>query len=116
MNEVLKDFSKIDCIIKEYVKQVRELLGDDYENAVLYGSYARGTFTEESDIDIAIFTEKEAEDFYLLVDKIAEVTFEYNVKYNVMISPVFQNVKDYNRWINVLPYYQNIQREGIAVG
>ena len=50
------------------------------------------------------------------IEQISEATFEYNVKHDIILSPVFQNESDFNRMLNVLPYYQSIQREGIAIG
>lgn len=107
---------KIQEIVEKYIADVKAVLGKDFEHAVIYGSFVRDDFSEESDIDIAIFTNRPAEEFYLLVDKIAELTFEYSVKYDLLLSPTFQNVDNYSRWIKVLPYYQNIQKEGIAIG
>lgn len=106
----------IDEVIKMYVDDVRELLGADFHRACVYGSYARGEYGEDSDIDIAIFTDRKPEDFYLLINLISQITFEYNVKYDVILSPVFQNEQEYERMFNAVPYFQSIQREGIAVG
>ena len=87
----------------------------DIVEVILYGSCARGDFTEDSDIDIAIFTNRRAEEFYILIEKISELTFEYSVQYDLILSPVFQNIKDFEKWKKVLPYYKNIQKEGIAI-
>ena len=108
--------SDINTIISDYIQQVKIILGDSCTKAVLYGSYARGDYTVDSDIDIVLFTSKKTNEFYLLIDKIAELTFETNVKYDILISPVFQNENDYNRLLTALPYFQSIQREGVPVG
>ena len=110
--------NELDYVLNNFVVQVQELFGDNLKDVILYGSYARGEYSDsdESDIDIAIFTECPANEFYRLLDQISEATFEYNVKYDIMLSPVFQNDKDFNRMLKVLPYFQSIQREGIAVG
>jgi len=103
-------------VIRNYVSEVKEILGPDFLHACIYGSYARGEYGEELDIDIAIFTERTSEEFYQLIDKIAEITFEYDVKYDIILSPAFQNDKEYNRMVNVVPYFQSIKREGMAIG
>ncbi|MBS6397922.1 MAG: nucleotidyltransferase domain-containing protein [Clostridiales bacterium] len=108
--------SEMNGVIHAYVEEIKRLLGADFIRAVVYGSYARGEYTDESDIDIAVFTSRETSEFYGLIDKISEITFEYNVKYDVILSPVFQNVVQYERMLSVLPYYQSIQREGVTVG
>jgi len=110
------NFKNLNEIIRSYITEVKEILGPDFLRACVYGSYARGEYGEESDIDIAIFTNRTSGEFYQLIDKIAEITFEYDVKYDIMLSPVFQNDKDYNRMVNVVPYFQSIKREGIAIG
>ena len=47
------DFKKISETIKSYVEDVRNIMPVD--KAVLYGSYAKGIATEQSDIDICFF-------------------------------------------------------------
>lgn len=102
-------------VISSYIRDVKHILGSDFVSAWVYGSYARGEYGIESDIDIAIFTNVTPDKFYILIDKISEVTFEYNVEHDIILSPVFQNVGQYNRYVDVLPYYQNIRREGVLV-
>ncbi len=77
--------------------------------------FARNEYKKDSDIDIAIFTSREPQEFYLLINEISEVTFEYSVKYDVILSPVFQNTNNFKRMIKAVPYFQSIQREGMAV-
>jgi len=114
----MKNSRDLNSVIESYIKEVKLLLGEDFLRACVYGSYARGEYSDadESDIDIAIFTNRPANEFYCLLDQISEATFEYNVKYDIILSPVFQNENDFNRMLKVLPYFQSIQREGIAVG
>ena len=106
----------LDDVIRMYVEQIKRSLGKDFGNAVLYGSCARNEYTKDSDVDIAIFTDVPASEFYKLVNKIAEITFEFSVEHDLMLSPVFVNSDDYRRMLDVMPYYQSIQKEGIAIG
>lgn len=114
----MKNSRDLGHIIDNYIGEVKQLLGKDFLRACVYGSYARGEYSDanKSDIDIAIFTNRPAKEFYYLIDQISEATFEYNVKHDIILSPVFQNENDFNRMLKVLPYYQSIQREGIEVG
>ena len=47
---------ELDSIINEYISEIKKILGADLKRAVIYGSYARGEYEEESDIDIALLT------------------------------------------------------------
>lgn len=108
--------SELKDVIMKYLNSIRKNLGSDYIYAVVYGSLARNEADSESDIDIAIFTDVLPEEFYKLVDKIAETTFEFSVMYDVILSPVFINQNQYNRMLNVMPFYQSIQRDGVIFG
>ena len=64
----------------EYVKRISTILQDDFIAAKLYGSFARGEQTDDSDIDIVIFTKKTQDQYISLMKKIVDVTMEYNDK------------------------------------
>lgn len=44
--------SRLRQIVIEYRERLREVLGDDLDLVVLYGSQSRGDATEASDIDV----------------------------------------------------------------
>ena len=47
------DFEAIRALAKEYVDRVKQVL--PVHKAILYGSYAKGTATSSSDVDICFF-------------------------------------------------------------
>ena len=53
---------------------------------------------EELDIDIALFTLKKPEEFYLLINKISELTFEYNGK--LIIKPSKKSINKLYRKVS----------------
>ncbi len=111
---LLGEKDNLTSVVQNYLHEIREILGNDYIKGVVYGSFARGEYSEESDIDIAIFTNRNPEDLYVLRSEIADITFEYDMKYDIILSPVFHNVALFNRMLGVMPYYQSIQKEGIC--
>jgi len=48
---------------------------------ILYGSYAKGNWTENSDIDVAIFVDKISDDFLQLSSKLCKLT--RNIDYRI---------------------------------
>lgn len=107
---------EVTYLVHIYLSEVKKILKDDFLSATLYGSYARGDFNGDSDIDIAIFTNCPPKEYYSLFEQIAEITFEVNAKYDVLISPIFLNIQVYQENLDILPFYQNIEKEGIKVG
>lgn len=41
-------------LIKQYVNEIKQIYGTHLRQIILYGSYARGDFRPDSDIDIMI--------------------------------------------------------------
>jgi predicted nucleotidyltransferase len=52
---VAPDYETVNNAVEQYVADVRRVMPID--KAVLYGSYAKGTATEWSDVDICFFSE-----------------------------------------------------------
>ena len=46
--------TSIHTLLEQYVTKLIEIYGSHIKSVILYGSYARGDYTEDSDIDIMI--------------------------------------------------------------
>ena len=44
-------------IVYQFAKQLREIYGDELKKVVVYGSYARGDYQKNSDVDIMILVD-----------------------------------------------------------
>ena len=102
-------------IILEFVHQVKMLLGDSLSKAILYGSYARGDNDENSDIDIMLLTSLTDEEIEKVENNVFDLAFEFEMQYLVDISVVIKNEEQFNYWLGVLPFYNNVQREGVIL-
>ena len=89
-------------ILLNFSKQVKDILGDKLTKIILYGSYARGDYKENSDIDIMILT--------TLTDE--EIR---RIKTDTDINVIVKNEEHFNYWLGALPFYDNVQREGIVL-
>lgn len=94
----------------------RQVYGANIVKIVLYGSYARGDYDNQSDIDVtAIVTgdrETLQEKLKIVWDIVAELGFENDI----VISPTVIPENEYEKYKHVLPYYMNIEKEGVAIG
>ena len=111
MNKMPK---KTKNIIKEFVKQINNLLGDRIKKVILYGSYARGDYKDNSDIDIMILTDLTDEEIIEYREQVSNIAFdiEFENDFDITISPLIKNINKFEFWTNVLPFYMNIQKEG----
>ena len=97
----------------ELVEGMKNVFGDQLLSVVLYGSVARGDDTPESDVDIALFLKEPLK--RESVDPMISVLDDLNWKYDKVFSAVDIDQSLYNQWVEYLPYYQNIRKEGIVL-
>ena len=100
-------------IMQQFAGRVRELLGNTLDSVIVYGSYARGDYSELSDIDVMILVTLSEEKIKKISDEISDMAFEYLMKFGVDISPVITNIDHFNYWVDNLPYYRNVRDEGV---
>ncbi len=93
----MSDRNRILC---EFRNKTKSIMGDSLKQMILYGSYARGDYGDNSDMDIMVLTE-------LTDDRIIQI--EEPISVNI------KNEKHFKNWVNSLPYYSNIQKEGIII-
>ena len=107
--------SSINKILTEFNNQVKKILGNRLKKVILYGSYARGDYNEKSDIDLMLLTDLNFEEIEKYRDEISDIAFEIELKTGIMISPVIKNIDNYNSRVNIIPFYKNIQMEGVVL-
>ena len=98
---------------EELVEGIKNILEDKLVSIVLYGSVARGTAIEESDIDIAIIAKQEFD--IELRDKVVELAVDIDLKYDTVLSIVDIDYNKYLEWQDIMPFYKNIKKEGIVL-
>ncbi len=108
---------KINIIIDEFVKNVNNLLGNRVKKIILYGSYARGDFNKDSDIDIMILTDLTDNEIVKYRRAISDIAYDIEEKNNfeVWLSPLLKNINNFNYWLGALPFYMNVNKEGVVL-
>ena len=82
---------------------------------VLYGSYARGDYNDNSDIDIMILTTLNEEEIQSVETYIFDLAFELEIEYGIDISVIVKNELDFNYWLGALPFYDAIEKQGVVL-
>lgn len=98
-------------IIEEFKRQIGQLYGSRLKKVILYGSFARGEGTDDSDIDLAVVLAGEVSPGEE-IDRMIDIVFEINLEHNVLISIYPVSEEDY-RTVNS-PLLMNVRREGIT--
>ena len=109
---------KIKEILDEYVEGLFKISGENMKKVILYGSYARGEQDkngEISDIDIMILVDLTEKDQKHLEKKILDYSYDLDLKYDILLSPIIENIDNYNRRIKYITFYKNIYNEGVLL-
>ena len=85
---------------------------NDVEFAGIFGSYARGDYDAESDIDVLVVL-KDYKQYGREIDRTGELICSMSLDYGVTVSPIFMRERD---WVKgEKPLLQNVQAEGVPV-
>lgn len=105
----------LNVILKKYVKDIQQLYGNKLKTVLLYGSYARGDFRADSDIDIMILVDLSEQEILKKGHVLSDITFDYNFNDDLKIVPIVKNLDHFNKWLRAYPFYYNVKREGIEL-
>lgn len=97
----------------EFVDGILRILKNRLEKIVLYGSVARGSDTEGSDIDIALVMYGKLDSD--TEDRLSDFVVDMNLKYDKVFSVIDIDADHFRTWLEVLPFYQSVAKEGIVL-
>lgn len=106
---------RINHLLKQYVNQIKELYGQHLKSVILYGSYARGDYREDSDIDIMILLNIADLEIENYGQQLSDMTYDFNMDYDVDIKPIAKSDAHFRYWLKAYPFYANVEREGIKL-
>lgn len=101
--------------IQNFINEVKKILRNRLKKVILYGSYARGDYNKKSDVDIMILTDLSYDEIEEYRDKISDIAFEIELKTGIILSPVIKNIEKYNSRIKFIPFYKNVEKEGVVL-
>lgn len=103
-------------IVEELCGSVASLFPKNKIEAILFGSYARGDAEPGSDIDVLILVDASRQDISARNWQVGDLAAEFLLNYGIVVSPIVENREYFNRNVNVLPFYRNVNREGVRLG
>jgi predicted nucleotidyltransferase len=107
------------AVLNEITKKVcvaaKEVLGENLEKVVLFGSYARGDYHDESDIDIMVLADIQPEERNNARKKIRNYAGDFDLEYNTVTCLHLICSSYFYAYIDILPYYMNIQKDGVEL-
>ena len=107
--------NQLQKVLSIVAQQAKILLSDRLDCVILFGSYARGDYDGESDIDFAAVVKGERLDLQRKLKAMWDIAADLGMERDVVISPTVIPYSEFIKYKYELPYYRNIIREGLKI-
>ena len=102
-------------LMERYISEIKKIYGLHLREIILYGSYARGDFKKDSDVDIMILLNISELELKAYSQQLSYMTYDFNLDNEVDIKPIAKSEAHFRKWSENYPFYANIQREGVIL-
>lgn len=102
-------------LMEQYIAQIQRIYGSHLRKVILYGSYARGDFGPDSDIDIMILLDMSDLELKAYSQKLSYMTYDFNMDNNLDIKPIAKSEEHFEKWVVNCPFYANVNKEGVVL-
>ncbi len=93
--------------------KLKELFGNKLRKIILYGSYVRGNYDNESDVDIfAIVNVKNISRYN---KALSQIELELFNRYDFLFSIILEREDYFLKNSDLLPFFRTISAEGVVV-
>ena len=105
----------IQNLMEQYITEIKKIYGLYLQKIILYGSYARGDYKADSDVDIMILLDISDIELKAYSQQLSYMTYDFNLDNDIDIKPIAKNGAHFNKWSENYPFYANIQKEGLVL-
>lgn len=110
-----KTKDEINIVTSKVVDELLKQLSENVYKVILYGSYARGDFTNESDIDIMVLLNCDKDNVALYRKQTSRIASRISLENDVEVSILLRDKDTFESKKRVLSFYNNIQKEGVSL-
>ena len=111
----MKINTKLDQIITDVTTGMNGILGDKLHKIILYGSYARGDFNRDSDVDIMALADISEDERREIQKKIDKVASDVSLERDITVSISLRSLAMYKKRVEYVPFYRNVHTEGVEI-
>ena len=107
--------SQLNIILQKISEIYKSVYGEQLVRVVLYGSYARGDFSDDSDLDVVALVHGDRKTLQEQLKTVWDQTCDLELEYEMVLSPAVIPYEEFEQYREDLPYYRNIANEGVNV-
>ena len=102
-------------LTNEVIEIIQGKYGDMHERIVLYGSYARGDYDEESDVDFMVMVRCHHNETPKYRRELCRLASELSMKYGREVSFLLQDKGSFDYWRKAVVFFQNVEKDGVVL-
>lgn len=107
--------ARLGAMLRAYADGLHEIYGDKLVRVTLFGSYARGDFTEDSDIDVFAVVDLPELALRERFDALCSLTARLNLEQDIELAPVVVSKERYRYWGDVHPLFHEVKKDGVVI-
>ena len=92
-----------------------ETFGNRISRIILFGSYARGDFEEDSDVDVMVLVDCNKNELSAFREMASVIGSDVSLDNNVTVSLLVRDSDTFYGMKGFTPFYQNIEKEGVDI-
>ncbi|MCP5106314.1 MAG: nucleotidyltransferase domain-containing protein [bacterium] len=104
---------KVNDVLRAVESELREIFKDKLKKLILFGSYCRGDFDSESDIDVMALVDDPTPRKY--DDVLLDVEVDLSIAYDTVLSIFVESETEYREARKYKPFLKSIEGEGIEI-
>ena len=102
-------------LLEQYISEIKKIYGSHLRKVILFGSYARGDYSPDSDVDIMILLDMSDMDLKAYSQQLSYMTYDFNLDNDLDIKPIVKSEDHFRKWVVNYPFYANIDKEGVVL-
>ncbi len=103
----------LELALQELTPGLQKIYGSLIDSIILYGSTARGTQAEDSDVDVAILLHPGATKS--MREQMIDLVVDLELACGKVLSVLCIDYNKFVEWKDILPFYNNIRKEGVVL-
>lgn len=106
---------EVRTIIAQLRERMASIFPQEHFDVILFGSYARNDADDGSDIDVMFLVNSSRQTIREKHWQIGEAAAEVLMSFGIVVSPIVENRAYYHANVDLLPFFRNVQREGVRI-
>ena len=107
--------NELNLILQAMTQAYQAVYGANVVKIILYGSYARGDYSPESDLDIMLLMNCRHGDVKNFQNVVCKIASRIGLEDDIEVSLTMQDKETFEKRLAILPFYRNVKREGVTL-